>query len=220
MFFVRPVMTARQTSGLWASLPLKWQWVNRPTQTCIPCVCCFSFPRIPPLSWREISSPNPSKSLSVSVCRRLAFFLVLPLSHFFAQDPTKRPTAKLLLKHKFIKLGKKTGMLTDLIERRAAYVSADEEDESEGRDNEANNNNEQDDDGWEFETVKGKQPVGPGTSSEPVNNDKEKEKEREREREREREKEKEKEREERKAPQAQAPKPVKAGTCCSFAIPL
>ncbi len=34
------------------------------------------------------------------------------------KDPAKRPTAKVLIKHKFIKLGKKTGMLTDLIERR------------------------------------------------------------------------------------------------------
>jgi serine/threonine-protein kinase 24/25/MST4 len=39
------------------------------------------------------------------------------------KDPTKRPTAKLLVKHKFIKLGKKTGMLTDLIERKSLYVS-------------------------------------------------------------------------------------------------
>jgi serine/threonine-protein kinase 24/25/MST4 len=69
------------------------------------------------------------------------------------KDPTKRPTAKVLVKHKFIKLGKKTGMLTDLIERKNLYVSDKEEDEgSEDKDKAAGGN--EDGDNWEFETVK------------------------------------------------------------------
>lgn len=70
------------------------------------------------------------------------------------KDPSKRPTAKLLLKHKFIKLGKKTGMLTDLIERKNLYVSDKEEEEASEDKDKAGGNNEDNADNWEFETVK------------------------------------------------------------------
>lgn len=48
-------------------------------------------------------------------------------------------------------------MLTDLIERRAAYVSADEDNEDSGEKDEDKDKNHDgvEGDAWEFETVKG-----------------------------------------------------------------
>ncbi|KAN0042232.1 hypothetical protein ACTFIV_004791 [Dictyostelium citrinum] len=76
------------------------------------------------------------------------------------KDPNQRPTAKDLLKHKFIKAAKKTSSLTDLIERRQKWLqlngnNADDENDDIDRDTKAND----EDDGWEFPTIKQKSPV-------------------------------------------------------------
>jgi len=96
----------------------------------------FLIPKNPPAQLEDSKFSKPFKEF-VSLCLQ--------------KDPSKRPTAKVLVKHKFIKLAKKTGMLTDLIERKNMYHSDKEESEEE----EANNNDDMNDDGgWEFETVK------------------------------------------------------------------
>lgn len=59
-----------------------------------------------------------------------------------------------LIKHKFIKLGKKVSMLTDLIERRKAYVSEDEDEEDEEGNREGGGGGDDQGEGWEFETIK------------------------------------------------------------------
>ncbi|KAK5580282.1 hypothetical protein RB653_000298 [Dictyostelium firmibasis] len=76
------------------------------------------------------------------------------------KDPNQRPTAKDLLKHKFIKAAKKTSSLTDLIERRQKWLqlngnNAEDENDDIDRDSKAND----EDDGWEFPTIKQKSPV-------------------------------------------------------------
>ncbi|KAN0040308.1 hypothetical protein ACTA71_012198 [Dictyostelium dimigraforme] len=76
------------------------------------------------------------------------------------KDPNQRPTAKDLLKHKFIKAAKKTSSLTDLIERRQKWLqlngnNADDENDDIDRDTKAND----EDDGWEFPTIKQKSPA-------------------------------------------------------------
>lgn len=97
----------------------------------------FLIPKNPPAQLEDAKFTKPFKEF-VSLCLQ--------------KDPSKRPTAKVLIKHKFIKLGKKTSMLTDLIERKAMYHSDKEESEEEERDD--GNEGGDDDDGWEFETVK------------------------------------------------------------------
>lgn len=68
------------------------------------------------------------------------------------KDPAERPTARELLKHKFIKTAKRTTMLTDLIDRLSRWkivigneTSDDSEDEERPTDQVA------DDGGWDFE---------------------------------------------------------------------
>jgi serine/threonine-protein kinase 24/25/MST4 len=99
----------------------------------------FLIPKNPPATLEDNKFSKPFKEF-VSLCLQ--------------KDPTKRPTAKVLVKHKFIKLGKKTGMLTDLIERKNLYVSDKEEDDNSGENDKAAEPAEGDGDGWEFETVK------------------------------------------------------------------
>ncbi len=108
----------------------------------------FLIPKNPPATLEDVKFSKPFKEF-VSLCLQ--------------KDPTKRPTAKVLVKHKFIKLGKKTGMLTDLIERKNLYVSDKEEDDgSDDKDKDGEKGGEEGD-GWEFETVKagkGQAPAG------------------------------------------------------------
>ncbi|KAM9998459.1 hypothetical protein ACTFIY_008129 [Dictyostelium cf. discoideum] len=76
------------------------------------------------------------------------------------KDPNQRPTAKDLLKHKFIKAAKKTSSLTDLIERRQKWLQLNgnnADDEGDDLDRDAKSNEE--DFGWEFPTIKQKSPV-------------------------------------------------------------
>jgi len=74
------------------------------------------------------------------------------------KDPEERPTAKELLKHRFIKGAKKTNSLVELIERRQRWLQvvgnqeSDDESEKEGETREGAN----DDIEWDFDTVKQK----------------------------------------------------------------
>jgi len=74
------------------------------------------------------------------------------------KDPEERPTAKELLKHRFIKGAKKTNSLIELIERRQRWLQvvgnqeSDDESEKEGDNKEGNG----DDIEWDFDTVKQK----------------------------------------------------------------
>ncbi|KAI8986313.1 kinase-like domain-containing protein [Pilobolus umbonatus] len=67
-------------------------------------------------------------------------------------NPADRPTAKDLLKHKFIKNSKKVAYLTELIEGHERWINDN------GRDNESSdeehNADTQDNDSWDFDTIK------------------------------------------------------------------
>ncbi|KAG0737447.1 hypothetical protein G6F23_010338 [Rhizopus arrhizus] len=67
-------------------------------------------------------------------------------------SPANRPTAKELLKHKFIKSSKKVAYLTELIEGHERWININ------GRDNESSDEENQveadDGDGWDFGTIK------------------------------------------------------------------
>jgi serine/threonine-protein kinase 24/25/MST4 len=73
------------------------------------------------------------------------------------KDPNDRPTAKELLKHRFIKSAKKTNLLMELIERRQRYIEAVGPEGSDHSDEEKNSDRGDDKDlpDWEWdETVK------------------------------------------------------------------
>jgi serine/threonine-protein kinase 24/25/MST4 len=75
------------------------------------------------------------------------------------KDPRKRPTARELLKHPFVRRAKKTSYLTELIERYerwAVHHKGDDEDSDDGRD-EAPQPAASNEDLWDFGTVR---PVG------------------------------------------------------------
>lgn len=84
------------------------------------------------------------------------------------KDPDDRPTAKELLKHKFIKGAKKTAMLVDLIERRQRWlqvVGNQSSDDDESNDEDKDKDNE-DDNSWIFDTIKDKK--GPPLEEPPI----------------------------------------------------
>lgn len=75
------------------------------------------------------------------------------------KDPRKRPTAKELLKHPFVRRAKKTSYLTELIERYerwAIHHKGDDDDSDDGRE-EAPRPAPSNDDLWDFGTIR---PVG------------------------------------------------------------
>jgi len=73
------------------------------------------------------------------------------------KDPNERPTAKELLKHRFIKAAKKTSFLTELIERRQRWLAAvgnNANDDPDDDDEDVKNKNDSTDP-WDFpETIK------------------------------------------------------------------
>lgn len=74
-----------------------------------------------------------------------------------AKNPAERPTAKDLLKHRFIKKAKKTSYLTELIERYQRWVADGGDDDSDS----SGENGEKDvvdDPNWDFGTVRGAVP--------------------------------------------------------------
>jgi len=70
------------------------------------------------------------------------------------KDPKIRPSAKDLLKHRFIKSAKKTSYLTELIERHEQWISEHGNEESSESEEEEEVDNEEDCGNWDFGTVK------------------------------------------------------------------
>jgi len=105
----------------------------------------FLIPKNPP---PQLEGNNFSKSFKefVSLCLN--------------KEPGERPTATMLLKHKFIRGAKKTSYLTELIDRRHKWLSAvGIKDGGSDSDDGGEEEKETDDPGWEFpETVKMKTP--------------------------------------------------------------
>lgn len=69
------------------------------------------------------------------------------------KDPEKRPTAKELLKHRFIKNAKKTSYLTELIDRYERWLAEGGQAHSESSDDEKDDSADQSEP-WDFGTVK------------------------------------------------------------------
>jgi len=97
---------------------------------------------------------NPPPVLEGNFSKSFKEFVALCLN----KDPEERPTAKDLLKHRFIKAAKKTPMLVELIERRQRWLQVvgdpDSEDDSEGGD-EPDPGADVD---WDFGTMTKKEP--------------------------------------------------------------
>jgi len=70
------------------------------------------------------------------------------------KDPKIRPSAKELLKHRFIKSAKKTSYLTELIERHEQWISEHGNEDSSDSSEEEESENEEDPGNWDFGTVK------------------------------------------------------------------
>jgi len=70
------------------------------------------------------------------------------------KDPKIRPSAKELLKHRFIKSAKKTSYLTELIERHEQWISEHGNEDSSDSSEEETSENEEDMGNWDFGTVK------------------------------------------------------------------
>lgn len=85
------------------------------------------------------------------------------------KDPNERPTAKELLKHKFIKSAKKTSSLTELIEKLHRYkqvVGSDSDDDSE--EEEKPTKAAKDDDGWDFDVEDSPAPTPAKSAAKPT----------------------------------------------------
>lgn len=101
---------------------------------------------------------NPPPQLEGNFSKAFKEFVTLCLN----KEPNERPTAKDLLKHRFIRGAKKTSFLTDLIERRQRWLSVvgnnPTEDGDDPEDEETSKGDETSE-GWDFdETVKMKNP--------------------------------------------------------------
>ncbi|KLO12067.1 Pkinase-domain-containing protein [Schizopora paradoxa] len=95
---------------------------------------------------------NPPPSLDASFTRTFREFVSLCLQ----RDPRQRPTARELLKHKFVRMAKKTSYLTELIERHERWKAEGgeraEEDEILREDDDQAGGDM--DDMWDFGTVR------------------------------------------------------------------
>jgi len=77
------------------------------------------------------------------------------VAYCLQRDPKDRPTARDLLKHKFVRMAKKTNYLTELIERHERWKAEDGEkpdDRDQARDDDHNNSDPED--LWDFGTVR------------------------------------------------------------------
>ncbi|PSR72554.1 hypothetical protein PHLCEN_2v11547 [Hermanssonia centrifuga] len=83
------------------------------------------------------------------------------VSYCLQRDPRDRPTAKDLLKHKFVRMAKKTNYLTELIERHERWrAEGGERIEEEERQQAEDNNSGDPEDLWDFGTVRNASTVG------------------------------------------------------------
>jgi len=84
------------------------------------------------------------------------------------KDSTRRPTARELLKHRFIRNAKKVSYLTELIEAHERWLNMGNGKDSDSSDNEEKAD-EPDDDGWDFGTVRQPAEVRPPVHTQPYN---------------------------------------------------
>ncbi|KAI7861891.1 kinase-like domain-containing protein [Spinellus fusiger] len=97
---------------------------------------------------------NQPPVLTGSYSKAFREFIALCLQ----KDPALRPSAKELLKHKFIKTSKKVSYLTELIESHERWLSQGHSRESDSSDEEAVNE-QVEEDGWDFGTVRPSAPL-------------------------------------------------------------
>ena len=127
-----------------------------------PMKVLFLIPKNPPPTL-DFSSPGASassSSLSVNGTPQFSKTFKEFVSLCLQRDPLARPSAKELLKHRFIKGAKRTSYLTELIERLNSWkIKSGQHGDRFGQDG---GNSSEDDDGsagedslWDFGTVKG-----------------------------------------------------------------
>eukprot|EP00124_Ichthyophonus_hoferi_P001373 Ihof_evm7s69 gene=Ihof_evmTU7s69 len=102
---------------------------------------------------------SPAPQLEGNFTRPFKEFVTLCLN----KDPADRPAAKELLKHKFIKGGKRTVHLIELIERAQRFNAAQESGVVDAQDIKPEESRQDDD--WDFGTVKAAQPIRPISSA-------------------------------------------------------
>jgi len=97
---------------------------------------------------------NPPPTLEGNFSKAFKDFVELCLK----RDPKERPSAKELLKHPFIRRGKKTTYLTELIERyerwQTVHGGRESEDEDDRDRDEPQTQTTEDDDLWDFGTIR------------------------------------------------------------------
>lgn len=94
---------------------------------------------------------NPPPQLESSFSKPFREFVSLCLQ----RDPAARPTAKELLKHRFIRSAKKTTYLTELIERLERWrAEGGDAHDSEETDRSGYDNSEDEEDNWDFGTIR------------------------------------------------------------------
>lgn len=106
---------------------------------------------------------NPPPQLEGNFSKAFKEFVTLCLN----KDPEERPTAKDLLKHRFIKSAKKTSTLVELIERRQRWLqvvgNGGSDDDDSG--NEIGPREGQDEVEWDFDTIKPKKSAPPAAKA-------------------------------------------------------
>jgi len=95
---------------------------------------------------------NPPPNLEGNFSKGFKEFVALCLN----KDPEERPTAKDLLKHRFIKGAKKTNCLVELIERRQRWLQVVGNQGSDTESDKEADNQDGEDVEWDFDTVKQK----------------------------------------------------------------
>ncbi|RIA92833.1 kinase-like domain-containing protein [Glomus cerebriforme] len=106
---------------------------------------------------------NPPPTLDGYYSKAFKEFIALCLD----KDPNNRPTAKELLKHRFIRNAKKTSYLTELTERYERWLSeGGNQIDSDESDNSENGVDDHDETNWEFDTIKPSKTRSPNYSDE------------------------------------------------------
>ncbi|KAF8323787.1 Pkinase-domain-containing protein [Clavulina sp. PMI_390] len=96
---------------------------------------------------------NPPPTLEGNFSKTFKEFITLCL----ARDPRERPTARELLKHKFVKLAKKTNYLTELIDRHERWKAeggGKHDDDDRRKQDDDDDDETVEDDLWDFGTVR------------------------------------------------------------------